>query len=146
MPSTKISLKLLFDFGLVVLIWMTQLIVYPSFVEFSESELLSWHPQYTLRITIIVLPLMFGQVLFHLIDLSKEATKERILSFIFIILAWLNTFLFAVPLHNQISLGVEVLEAAKQLVYTNAYRTAFWSIVFGIDVYLIFKKPIKKQG
>ena len=140
MASQKISYKLLFDFGLVILIWMTQLIVYPSFSEYSVSELLNWHASYTMRITIIVMPLMFGQVGIHLYELMKERTTLGMISFGLIILAWANTFFFAVPLHNQITQGIEVLEAAEQLVTVNAYRTAFWTAVFGIDLYLAYKK------
>ncbi len=140
MASAKINLKLLFDFGLVILIWMTQLIVYPSFSEFSTSELLNWHPVYTIRITIIVMPLMFGQVGMHILGLVREVSIWKIISFVLVILAWGNTFFFAVPLHNQIAAGVDVIGAAEQLVRINAYRTAFWTAVFGIDVYLAMRK------
>jgi hypothetical protein len=140
MHSRRVNLKLLFDFGLVILIWMTQLIVYPSFSEYSESALLSWHPAYTIRITIIVVPLMFGQLGMHILDLIRDQNKWKILAFILIILAWANTFFFAVPLHNQIAAGVNVTEAAADLVTVNAYRTFFWTAVFGIDLYLAFRK------
>lgn len=132
--------KLLFDFGIVVLIWMTQLIVYPSFTQFDPSDLQRWHASYTMRISLIVMPLMFGQLGFHVYQLTQQIGLLQIIALILIVLAWANTFLYAVPLHNQIGAGVEVIEFAEKLVSVNAWRTGFWSVVFLIDLFLILKK------
>ncbi len=132
--------KLLVDFGLVILIWMTQLIVYPSFTQFDPTELQRWHASYTMRISIIVMPLMIGQLGLHLYQFSQGYNVFQILAFVLIILAWANTFLQAVPLHNQIAAGIDIAESARKLVSVNAWRTGFWSIVFIIDLYLILKK------
>ena len=132
--------KLLFDFGIVVLIWMTQLIVYPSFTQFEPSDLQRWHTSYTMRISLIVMPLMLGQLGFHVYQLTQQAGLLQIITLILIVLAWANTFLYAVPLHNQIGAGVEVIESAEKLVSVNAWRTGFWSVVFLIDLFLILKK------
>jgi DMSO reductase anchor subunit len=132
--------KLLFDFGIVVLIWITQLIVYPSFTQFDPADLQRWHSTYTIRISIIVMPLMIGQLGFHIYYLMQDASPLPIIALVFIILAWVNTFLFAVPLHNLIGVGQEIAQTAQRLVSVNAWRTGFWSIVFFIDLYLILKK------
>lgn len=132
--------KLLFDFGIVVLIWMTQLIVYPSFTQFDPSDLQRWHASYTMRISLIVMPLMFGQLGFHVYQLTQQIGLLQIIALILIVLAWANTFLYAVPLHNQIGAGVEVIESAEKLISVNAWRTGFWSVVFLIDLFLILKK------
>ena len=132
--------KLLFDFGIVVLIWMTQLIVYPSFTQFEPSDLQRWHTSYTMRISLIVMPLMLGQLGFHVYQLTQQAGLLQIITLILIVLAWANTFLYAVPLHNQIGAGVEIIKSAEKLVSVNAWRTGFWSVVFLIDLFLILKK------
>ncbi|MFT7429007.1 MAG: hypothetical protein ACI9IZ_001504, partial [Nonlabens sp.] len=36
-------LQLLVDFGLVVLIWIVQLIIYPSFLYYGSKTLNKWH-------------------------------------------------------------------------------------------------------
>jgi len=54
--------RLLLDFGLCILIWMVQLIVYPSFLFFSDNNLFTWHKTYTKAIALIVMPLMLGQL------------------------------------------------------------------------------------
>ena len=35
--------RVIIDFGAVVLIWMVQLVVYPSFTYFQKKELMDWH-------------------------------------------------------------------------------------------------------
>ena len=55
-------LQLLVDFGLVVLIWIVQLIIYPSFLYYNSNTLSKWHKTYTGRITTIVAPLMIAQI------------------------------------------------------------------------------------
>ena len=54
--------RLLLDFGLCILIWMVQLVVYPSFLFFSFNNLFTWHKTYTKAIALIVIPLMLGQL------------------------------------------------------------------------------------
>jgi DMSO reductase anchor subunit len=134
------TVKLLFDFGLFVLIWMTQLIVYPSFTQFDPVDLQKWHSSYTLRISILVMPLMVGQLVVHIHQLSRDYSLIPSVALVCILLAWVNTFLYAVPLHNQIASGVDISIAAEKLVSVNAWRTWCWSFVFFIDVFLLLKK------
>lgn len=132
--------KLLIDFGLVVLIWMTQLVVYPSFTYYSEPDLINWHTKYTTAISIIVMPLMLLQVGIHGWQLADQFSWLRLTASILIGLTWINTFLFAVPLHSQIDAQQDVLEAAKKLVRVNWYRTALWSVVFLLGLWDYLKK------
>jgi len=122
--------KLIVDFGLVVLVWMTQLVVYPSFTYFSENDLISWHSRYTTAVSIVVMPLMLSQVALHGWYLYQEFSGIKLFAAVMIGLIWVNTFFFAVPLHNQIASEKDVLEAASGLVKVNWYRTVLWSMVF----------------
>ena len=133
--------KLLIDFGLVILIWMTQLVVYPSFTHFQVSDLVSWHQKYTTAVSIIVMPLMIGQVALHTYVISQSFNWLKLVVAILIGLAWVNTFFFAVPLHNKIGVGEEVLQSAKDLVQTNWYRTALWSVVFLLGIIDYLRNP-----
>ncbi len=128
--------KLLVDFGLVILIWMTQLITYPSFTKMSEENLSKWHASYTARISVLVMPLMIGQFGLHIYGLIQSTEIWQIIALMLVILAWTNTFFFAVPLHNQIASGDQISKAAQKLVSVNAWRTGFWTIVFLIDLLL----------
>ena len=90
--------KSIVDFGLVVLIWMTQLVVYPSFTYFSENDLINWHSRYTTAISLIVMPLMLAQVAIHGFALFQNFTWLGFFVAVLIGLVWVNTFFFAVPL------------------------------------------------
>ncbi len=129
----------LIDFGLFILIWMTQLVVYPSFTYFKDEDLYKWHTKYTTAISIIVMPLMLGQVGLHVYDLYANFNLLRLSTLIGIGLAWVNTFFFAVPLHNKITSGKEINPSAKTLVRVNWYRTIIWSLVFFISLVLTLK-------
>lgn len=118
------------DFGLVILIWITQLIVYPSFTYFSPENLYAWHQKYTAAITIIVMPLMIGQLVLHGYQIYNEMNWLRVVALVLILLAWANTFFYAVPLHNQISESNDALKAANSLIRINWYRTVLWSLTF----------------
>lgn len=118
------------DFGLVVLIWITQLVIYPGFQYYDPKSLLRWHGKYTSAISIIVMPLMLGQLILHTYWIWLDLSFIRLISLVLIGLAWINTFLFAVPLHNKISKNDDVVHSVKKLIQINWYRTFFWSIVF----------------
>jgi len=131
--------SLLTDFGLVILIWMTQLVVYPGFTYFSPDDLVAWHQKYTTQISIIVMPLMLAQVLLHVLGIYQNFTIWKTISILIIILMWVNTFLYAVPLHNKIAQNEAVIESAKALVKVNWFRTIGWSLVFVIGLYELIK-------
>ncbi len=127
--------KLLVDFGTVVLIWMTQLVVYPSFSFFSNENLLSWHAKYTGAVSIVVMPLMLTQALLHGWGLVDDFSYLRLIAALLVLLVWVNTFFYAVPLHNQIAEDQNIQEAAKQLVSVNWWRTGLWSLVFLLGLF-----------
>ncbi|WP_421765027.1 hypothetical protein [Ekhidna sp.] len=133
--------KLIIDFGLVILIWMTQLVVYPSFTYFAENDLFRWHSKYTTAVSIIVMPLMLGQLGIHGYSLYNEFSWLKSIALLLIVLTWINTFFFAVPLHNNIGEGKEVLTAAKSLVNVNWYRTVLWTGIFLLSLYEYLKTP-----
>jgi hypothetical protein len=134
---------LIVDFGLVILIWMTQLIIYPSFKYYDELQLVNWHQKYTLAISFIVMPLMLMQVVLHGYQLYTAFNWLTVLAVLLIILTWLNTFAVAVPLHNQITTNTNPLTAAEKLVNINWYRTIMWSLVFLIGLINNFKTIFK---
>ena len=57
------TIRLICDSGLLILIWMVQLVIYPSFSYYKQEDLFKWHETYTKRIAVIVIPLMLGQLI-----------------------------------------------------------------------------------
>ena len=122
------------DTGMLVLIWMTQLIVYPGFTYYAENDLIKWHEQYTVSLMFIVGPLMLFQGIGHTYQfLNRWHWKQGIIIGLLIIV-WVLTFGYAVPLHNEIAKGNEPLEQAQKLLDLNYYRTIIWTLVFMLNV------------
>jgi hypothetical protein len=125
------------DFGLVVLIWIVQIIVYPSFSYYKLEDLSKWHEKYTRNITLIVLPLMTVQLGIHLYEIISALSFLRLVILIMILLIWINTFLYSVPLHKRISGNVDMAGACRDLSRINWYRTVLWTLVFVLGFFVV---------
>ena len=123
------------DFGLVVLIWLVQLIIYPSFQYYSPAELAIWHPKYANLITWIVGPLMLAQVGLLGWDLLNRFTGLTLLSAVLVGLMWVATAFLSVPLHNAIAAGDTAPDTLARLVSTNWVRTVGWTVVWGLGLW-----------
>lgn len=131
--------KLLFDFGLLILIWMVQLIIYPGFKHYQKEDLIKWHRVYALRITLIVMPLMIGQLLINVASIYMIFSFYSLISLILVVLVWLSTFIQFVPMHSRISDGIFDSTLINRLVHLNWLRTFLWTTIFlfGLLVYFI---------
>ena len=123
-------LKLIFDFGLLVLIWLVQLVIYPGFSYYQKHDLLRWHKKYTIRLGYVVMPLMIGQLSLAIVQVINDFTMLSTVSLGLIIGVWLSTFLQFVPLHRKISSNVFDNAILKQLVQRNWLRTVLWTLIF----------------
>lgn len=122
--------RLLLDFGLLVLIWIVQRIVYPGFLHVDGENLHRWHRIYTSRFTFIVLPLMLGQLCIVLYQFVLNINVYTISSLMIVLVLWLSTFFQFVPLHARISKGNSSQIILKLLVKKNWIRTFLWTFLF----------------
>ena len=128
--------QILFDFGLLILIWMVQLIIYPSFQFADQQQFRPWHNRYSGQISLFVIPLMFGQVGLYIRSLVLDINFLNASAAGLILAAWLLTFIWIVPVHNQLGKQLE-MDKVKKLVNLNWGRTVAWTLVFGIDLALL---------
>lgn len=128
------AIGLIIDFGLVVLIWMVQLVVYPSFLYFEKGGLLSWHSRYTPAITQIVAPLMFAQLIIASVRIFDSLSYYTITYAALVVLIWIVTFVVFIPLHEKIQLGVFTNQTLTKLVKYNWFRTLIWTLLFIVSV------------
>jgi hypothetical protein len=126
--------RLLIDFGLLVLIWMVQLIIYPSFIYYTSERLVDWHIKYTRLIGFIVAPLMIIQFGIAIYQISWATTSYSVISLTIICAVWLSTFLQFVPIHRNISEGRANDEMLLSLAKKNWLRTVLWTLLFVYDV------------
>jgi len=122
--------SLLIDFGLVILIWMIQLIVYPSFLYYETGNLIAWHKKYVLLIGFIVAPLMLLQLGILVYQIFTSVTIYHSVSLVIILSIWVLTFLEFVPIHSNISKGNVNEKMLLSLVKKNWSRTILWSLLF----------------
>ena len=132
--------KLLFDTGLFILIWIVQLVIYPSFLHYSEENMKRWHSVYTSRISLVVMPLMLGQVVVYAYSLISGFKISALLISVLILFNWMVTFLKAVPLHNSIEKEESTLEARQALVKINWLRTIAWTLILLISLSTFYAK------
>ena len=129
-------IRLLLDFGLMVLIWMVQLVVYPGLCHYKKQDLGRWHAIYTGRIGVIVGPLMIVQLVVAAIQIWQGANPYTWASLIIVILIWILTFLIFVPLHNSITPDKSCGDITTSLVRKNWYRTFLWTLLFLMSITL----------
>jgi hypothetical protein len=108
-----------------VVIWLVQLVIYPSFALVPAPLLAPWHARYTRIISLFVVPLMLGQaVLLAPGVLRGEAAATAMLAMA--AGAWIVTARFSVRLHGRIAAG-DGAPAIAMLVRTNWPRTVLWT-------------------
>jgi len=129
------SIRLMLDFGVVILIWIVQLVIYPSFLHFSIDGLKVWHRSYAKNISYLVAPLMLTQLGIHASLGYYQPGLLNHLTLLLILLNWGLTFGWAVPLHARIENGTEINYVSTKLVSMNKYRTFLWTLVFLITLF-----------
>lgn len=123
-------LRHIVDFGLVVLIWLVQLIIYPSFRYLDRTQLEFWHKRYVARITSVVGPLMVAQALVVSMQLYAEMHWLHAFSLVLVGLCWICSFGLSIPCHRKIERGQGTAEVLEHLVRTSWPRTILWTAVF----------------
>ena len=134
--------RLVLDVGLLVLIWMIQLIVYPSFLFYTAKELITWHKMYTKAIALIVIPLMLGQLGIAIYQVFLVQNTYTLTSIVLVVFLWGITLLKFAPLHQQISEGNTHLQVQKKLVQMNWMRTIVWTILFVMSAASVILKSL----
>lgn len=125
----------LVDSGLVVLIWMVQLIIYPSFLYYKKENLVYWHQKYTSRIAIIVVPLMVFELFYGIIITYNTADITNLIYISVVIFLWIFTFLGFAPLHLKISNNEYDQKLLKKLIFRNWIRVFLWSFLLIFNLF-----------
>ncbi|MBX2877388.1 MAG: hypothetical protein KTR30_35025 [Saprospiraceae bacterium] len=115
------------SWGLLVLIWVVQLVHYPSFQYIDKDQFADFHTHHTRSISIIVLPLMLLELgIAAILVLQQGFQWNYLVPLILVLLIWASTFLIQVPDHNRLATGKD-LDIAARLVQTNWIRTVLWT-------------------
>jgi hypothetical protein len=109
------------------LIWIIQLIHYPSFLYIDKEKSSKFTILHQIRISYIVAPMMLIEFFTagYLVYVS-EPVSFMTFNLLGVIAIWLSTFLLSVPLHLKISEKFDS-ELVKRLIHTNWPRTILWT-------------------
>ena len=128
------ALRFAADTGVLALIWLVQLVIYPGLTKYSDTSLKNWHPIYTKNVTFVVLPLMFLQLGLSISQVWSIGGFSDFMHLLLVLIAWVVTFTKAVPLHQSIETSVDGIEIAHRLVEINRLRTLVWTLAWIISL------------
>lgn len=111
------------------LIWVIQLVHYPSFAYVEPTRFKRFEMFHAVRISLIVIPLMVLELLSAILIFGYEQAEPGllILADTALILIWLSTLCLSVPAHYKLSKGWNE-KAFTWLVKSNWPRTILWSL------------------
>lgn len=122
------------NFGLVILIWLVQLIIYPSFSSIDAADFSAWHRSYIKRIVVVVAPLMLAQLFLACLTFLNNRNLPGLVMLAGILLIWLASLTLSLPCHRRLQREGKDNNTIQRLVRTNWIRTVLWSIVFLIGL------------
>lgn len=136
MPHLDLNdIRTLLDFGMVVVLWLVQLVIYPSFLRCELIQLVDWHRAYSNRVAWVIIPLMFAQLPVVGWLTWKEPTNFNIAALAALLVCWILTFAVSVPLHRKIDSGDTRAATVERLIRTNWPRTILWSFAFAMGLF-----------
>ena len=122
MEQLFLKINIYSNIYLIAISVMVQLIIYPSFKNYNNSNFRSFHSSYTKKMFFIVGPIMIIELLSTLYFVIKN-------TFLFpstiVALIWLTTFFLIVPVHNSLNSAFSI-RTHKKLLRLNIVRTSFW--------------------
>ena len=118
-------------FGMTAVIWLVQLLQYPSFAKVDPSAFVEFHALHSTRITFIVAPLMLAEALSAVaLVIHPERWAEPWEVWIglgLVGLVWASTAFLQIPMHGRLGSGFDE-PAWRFLCHSNWVRTVGWSL------------------
>lgn len=127
--------ELLTDFGLLVLIWIVQVLIYPGFKHLDPAEFIRVHKAYTHIISFFVVPLITAQLLMKSMRVYQEPRAITLASLGLVLLFWIATFFLAFPCYRNLDIRGKDLAIIHKLLRYNWIRTLGWSAVFMLNLW-----------
>lgn len=122
--SSILLLNIVLSVLMTGIIWLVQLVIYPSFEKARSTEFQVHHVK---SIGPIVAPLMIIELMSTIYLVATDQHIILIFAAVCLFIIWLSTFLLQVPIHNQIQKNYNIL-SIKRLVLSNWMRTIFWTL------------------
>ena len=123
---------------MVGVIWVIQLVHYPSFRFTDREKYVSFQIFHMRNISFIVVPVMILEFLSGLLLVLYHSNHVSLLriSFFLLLIIWLVTALFFAQIHQKLSKGYDET-LVRNLVSLNWIRTLLWTIRTIIIIYCL---------
>ena len=123
------TVHLIFTSIMVGVIWLVQVVHYPSFNFIDKKFYSDFQNFHIKRISFIVIPVMLLELVsgLILIFLDNRHSTPILISFGILILIWIITGLFFAKAHQDLTVGYD-REIVKKIIKLNWIRTLLWSI------------------
>ena len=113
---------------MVGVIWVIQLVHYPSFKYVKESDYIIFQKYHMRNISYIVFPVMFTELITALlIFFSGEKSLFFVLSLICLFLIWVITGVLFTKFHSILQKGKD-LKMIEKMINANWIRTLLWTL------------------
>ena len=120
---------------MVGIIWVIQLLHYPTFHFIKESDYVEFQHFHMQRISFIVVPAMILELLSAFMLVYYIRSNLLNFGLIILLVIWLITFVFFTKLHQSLLEGYDKIIVDK-LVQINWSRTVLWSLRLIILIYI----------
>jgi hypothetical protein len=116
------------SWGLLILIWLVQIIIYPGLARIPSKDFVDYHTWYVARITMVVFPLMIGEIIITIaLFFLQPGLFYPIVAASLVLVVWCSTFTLQVPIHKSLQASKDESKI-RRLVSTNWIRTVAWSL------------------
>ena len=112
---------------MVGIIWVIQVVHYPSFHFIGNSRYISFQKFHMERISYIVIPVMLVESISGFLLIYDELNLILLISMILLLSIWMLTAFFFASVHKKLVSGYQ-LEMVAKLVKINWIRTLLWTL------------------
>ena len=125
--SSMLLIHLLSTALMVGIIWVIQIVHYPSFHYIDKSRYVSFQNFHMNKISYIVIPVMSIEAISGIILLYDDQTVLFIISLIILLVIWTLTAFYFTRTHHLLAKGYKK-EIIRKLVQLNWVRTGLWTL------------------
>lgn len=131
LPEYLLIINIISTIFMTGVIWVVQLIVYPSFKKIPIEGFAKYHSRHTRNIgSIVIIPMLCELITAGWLLKSSPLQIPQswlTLGFFIVSVVWLVTLFCSIPAHNRLKKGF-TSKAHSYLISTNWIRTCGWSL------------------
>ena len=126
MTDSLVLIHIFSCFFMTGLIWIIQVLHYPSFHYIGQEAAKEFNRFHVFRITLIVAPIMTAELVTAILLVKSLESHLLYLNLIMLLITWLITALVSMPLHFKL-INKTKTKYIKSLIITNWPRTILWT-------------------